>query len=344
MHSAYADILQPLLPATLHPAVRARSVAASPEGATAPVYVRKAAYPGIGGVMKAATDLVAKYTGDERIRSLALTITRSVRRHSKTGQPDLRSADLIAGAIYKWMVRNINYVRDPWDIERIQSPDVTLRQKAGDCDDHAILGAALLQSLGIQTGFRIVSRTGESYDHIYTVYHSPEGWKSFDTTILKYPGFVFNEKLIAKSRHIPNKMADGLGFEPVSTLAAVTAATSGGIGLKNTLSALFSPKDKQERRLRGDLREHLIARGVRTEVVSVSHKDNHVLQRYAQLIDELGPVAVDQLNRFGSLSREFVEGHRTKIKNKNYALYGGLLAGGLVIASASLWAIKQLRP
>ncbi len=342
MQSAYADISQPLLPPP-RPASRARSVAASPEGATAPIFSKKSPYPGIDGVMNAATDLVAKYTGDERIRGLALKITRSVRRHPATGQPDLRDVDKIAGAIYSWMVRSINYVRDPWNIERIQSPDVTLRQKAGDCDDHAILGAALLQSLGVQTGLRIVSRTGRAYDHIYAVYHSPDGWKSFDTTILKYPGYSFDETLIAKSRHIPNKMAGGLGFEPVSTVSAITAAASGGIGLKNTLSALFSPGDKQERRLRGDLREHLIARGVRPEVASVSNKDNHVLQRYAQLIDEFGPAAVDQLNRYGGISEEFIEGQRRNIKNKNYALYGGLLAGGVVLVSASFWAIKHLR-
>lgn len=343
MQSGFSDISSTLLPAPRQSTVRARSVAASSGSSTVPLFVRKTAYPGIGGVMKAATELVAKYTGDERIRSLALTITRSVRRHSLTGQPDLRSADLIAEVIYKWMVRNINYVRDPWNIERIQSPAVTLAQKAGDCDDHAILGAALLQSLGIQTGFRIISRTGRTYDHIFAVYHSPDGWKSFDTTILKYPGFNFDEKQIAKSRLFVNKTAGGMGFEPVSTISAVTSAIGGGIGLKNTLSKLFSPGDKPQRQLRGNLREHLISQGVRSDVVSVSHKENHLLQRYAQLIDELGHAAVDQLNRYGSISQEFVSRQRKSIKNKNYALYGGLLAGGITLVSASVWAIKYFQ-
>ena len=179
---------------------------ASTLGATVPISSKRTAYPGIDKVLAAASELVTRYTGDERIRSRALQITASVRQHPATGQPDLRNVDGIATAIYTWMVRNINYVSDPWDVERIQSPDVTMAQKAGDCDDHAILSAALLQSLGIQTGFRVVSRTGRSYDHIYSVYNSPAGWKSFDTTILKYPGYEFDERVIKKSKHVPNHM------------------------------------------------------------------------------------------------------------------------------------------
>ncbi|MDZ7659468.1 MAG: transglutaminase-like domain-containing protein [Fodinibius sp.] len=180
-----------------------KAAASSPQGGAAdPIIAHRRPYPGIEGVLGLASQLVTKYTGREDIRELALKITRRVPRNISTGLPDLRNVDQIAEAIYKWITSNINYVRDPWNIERIQSPDVTLRQKAGDCDDHAILSAALLQTLGIQTGFRIVSRTGRTYDHIYTVFRSPGGWKSFDTTVAKYPGFAFDETLIKKSKHL----------------------------------------------------------------------------------------------------------------------------------------------
>ena len=291
--------------------------------------------------MQAATQLVASYTGDERIRSQALTITRSIRRHSETGQPDLRDVDQIAGALYKWMVRNINYVRDPWNIERIQSPDVTLRQKAGDCDDHAILGAALLQSLGIQTGFRIVSRTGNNFDHIYAVYRSPQGWKSFDTTVLKYPGYRFDERLIKKSRHIPNRMPDDLGFDPITAAAAIASTVSTGISAKNTLSHLFAAGDKDDRQLRSALRGYLMQQGVRSEVISYSHQDNHILQGYAKLIDELGGPAVDHLNRFGNLPNSFVANQRVKNSNRNMTLYLGALAGGVLLTGGVIWSLKK---
>lgn len=341
MQSGYSDISSRLLPATLHPAVRARSVASSFGDATAPLSLKKSQYPGIDGVLQAATDLVTKYTGDERIRSQALKITRSVRRHAETGQPDLRNVDAIADVIYKWMVRNINYVRDPWDVERIQSPDVTLRQRTGDCDDHAILSAALLQSLGIQTGFRIVSRSGRDYDHIYTVYRSPGGWKSFDTTILKYPGYTFDERLIKKSRHLPNRMPDGLGFDPITAIAAIASTVSTGMGVKNTLSQVFAAGDKDERQLRGALRDYLMMQGIRSEVISFSHTENHILQRYAQIIDELGTPAVDHLNRYGNLPETFVAGQRAKNSKRKLGLYAGILVGGVALTGAGIWALKN---
>lgn len=344
MHSAYSDIPQHLLPDAPRSASGALSVASPAGGATDSLFISKARYPGIDGVMQAATDLVARYTGDERIRGQALAITQSVRRHPATGQPDLRDVDQIAGAIYRWMVRHINYVRDPWDVERIQSPDVTLRQQAGDCDDHAILGAALLQSLGVHTGFRIVSRTGKSFDHIYAVYRSPEGWKSFDTTVLKYPGYTFDERLIKSSRHIPNRMPDDLGFDPFTAAAAVASTVSTGMNAKSTLSQLFAAGDKDERAFRSRLRAYLMSQGVRSEVISYSHADNHILQRYARLIDELGAPAVDHLNRAGALPDAVASSLRTQSKTQAMGRYGAIIAGGVALTGATLWLIKSKNP
>ena len=57
-------------------------------------------------------------------------------------------------AIWEWVVRNIRYTRDPWDLinnrpgEKLADVEVTLRLKQGDCDDHCILTGALLTTLG----------------------------------------------------------------------------------------------------------------------------------------------------------------------------------------------------
>jgi hypothetical protein len=337
MQSGYVQIL----PDTQQQHARARAVDASLGASTVPLSTRRQAYPGVDGVLSAASKLVTKYTGDERIRSLALKITSTIRRHRLTGQPDLRNIDAIASAIYKWMVRNVNYVRDPWDVERIQSPFVTITQRAGDCDDHAILGAALMQSLGIQTGFRIVSRTGRHFDHIYAVYQSPTGWKSFDTTVLKYPGYVFDERLIKKSRHVTNLMPEGLGLDPITLLTTATTMASTGMTLKNTLSSIFGAKDSGERQMRGALRDHLMQRGVQSEVISLSQKDNATLQRYAQIIDELGAPAVQQLNRYGQLSPVWVTQQQAANKTKKMGLYAGLAIGTLVLIGGGYMLLNK---
>lgn len=327
---------------TTHGSVMSNKVAAgSPRGdAAASIITSRRQYPGIEGVLELASQLVTNYTGREAIRGLALKITRRVPRNKSTGLPDLRNIDQIAGALYTWITKNINYVRDPWNIERIQSPDVTIRQKAGDCDDHAILSAALLQSLGIQTGFRIVSRTGRTYDHIYTVFRSPKGWKSFDTTVAKYPGFRFDERLIKKSKHLPNRMPDGLGIDPVTLTAAASSALQMGVTMKPLFSKWFGAKDKDERIARGQWRDYLMARGVRSDVISFSQKDNAILQQYAQVIQEHGQPAVDYLNKFGSLDNNFLATQQQS-RNKKWLLYGGLSAGLLTLGGISYWTLNH---
>jgi len=76
-------------------------------------------------------------------------------------------------------------------------------------------------------------------------------------------------------------------------------------------------------------------------VISYSHQDNHILQGYAQLIDELGGPAVDHLNRFGTLPNSFVADQRAKKRNRNMTLYIGLLAGSVLLAGGVMWSLKK---
>jgi hypothetical protein len=342
MHSGYADISAssdvniPVTPRAVGVKMRAGRVASN--GSTSSrITSRKKPYPGIEGVIDYLTAIVAKYTGDERVRSKALEITKSVRNHPLTGQPNLRDADAVADTIYRWMVRNINYVRDPYDIERIQTPTVTLKQKAGDCDDHAVLSASLLQSLGIPTGFRLVSRSGREFDHIYTVYQNNEGdWKTFDTTVLKYAGYTFDERLIKRSRHVPNHMPD-LGWI-MESAALVQTAISGGAMLRN----IFSAKDKDAREHRNRMRSFLIETGVNPAQITYGHEDNHILERYVQIILEFGDSAVNQLNTFGNLSPQWVNEQRSAQRRRKTMIYiaiaGGVIAltaGGVIIYNRS---------
>lgn len=311
-----------------------------PGSATAPIFASRRSYPGIDSVLQLASNLVAKYTGREDMRNLALKITNRIQRHPETGLPDMRNIDGVAQALYRWVTRNINYVRDPWNIERIQSPDVTIRQKAGDCDDHAILGATLLQSLGIPTGFRVVSRTGRNYDHIYVVFKTPTVWKSFDTTVTKYPGYEFDEQLIKKSKYIPNATPDDLGIDPITITAAATTALQTGVTMKKLFSNWFGAKDKDERIARGQWRDYLMAQGVRSDVISFSQKDNAILQRYAQIIQEVGQPAINHLNRYGDLGNSFLA-EQKKNRNRKWGLYGGLTLGAVMLTGAGLWAFNH---
>ncbi len=87
----------------------------------------------------------------------------------------------MAQAIRAWLARNFKFVPDPMGVELLSTPEYQLRQYRnsgvimGDCDDAAVLGAALAKAVGI--GARFVAVGFRPYPapltHIYTVLTGP---------------------------------------------------------------------------------------------------------------------------------------------------------------------------
>lgn len=82
----------------------------------------------------------------------------------------------IAQAIRAWLTRRFRFVRDPVGVELLRDPEYQLRQWmtngyiTGDCDDAAILGAALGKAVGIGGKFVAVGfRPGGPLVHVFTV-------------------------------------------------------------------------------------------------------------------------------------------------------------------------------
>lgn len=72
-------------------------------------------------------------------------------------------------AIGNFVRDRILYVRDPVRVERVQTPEATLRLKTGDCDDKATLTAAMLESVGIPARFVAIGKSPLSnFSHVYT--------------------------------------------------------------------------------------------------------------------------------------------------------------------------------
>lgn len=88
-------------------------------------------------------------------------------------------------AIYDWVVNNIRYTQDVREVETLQTPDWTLKMRQGDCDDHAILLAALLQSVGHPVRFVAVKCEGAGpyYVHVFTQTKIGNSWLALDTTM-----------------------------------------------------------------------------------------------------------------------------------------------------------------
>lgn len=121
------------------------------------------------------------------IRNLSIKIVNSAPSHDHLTEYKL---------LYEWVRDNIRYISDINTVETLQIPTVTIPEKfsmlgvgAGDCDDHVILLATMLLSIGAKDIYaRIVSYkpTDKEWKHIYLV--------------IKYQGKEYIMDAIAKNK------------------------------------------------------------------------------------------------------------------------------------------------
>lgn len=109
------------------------------------------------------------------VRQLALSIVRNVQGHKNfRGQ---------VAAIHSWVKNNIQFVRDIHGVETIQTPPKTVEFGQGDCDDQAVLVAALLMSVGFPARFvAIKTQTFAPFVHVYTETRLGTVWFPVETT------------------------------------------------------------------------------------------------------------------------------------------------------------------
>lgn len=132
--------------------------------------------------MKAMRQMVLDAVRDpqQKVRESALAILRGVST-SFTDQ---------ARAIQQWVQGNIEYRRDPPDVELVQTPQVTLQLRAGDCDDQATLIAALLQSTGHPSQFIAIGLNGGPLTHVLTQTLIGTSWVAVETIEAKPLGWM----------------------------------------------------------------------------------------------------------------------------------------------------------
>ena len=108
--------------------------------------------------------LVRQFKTDTGIRTLAQQLTRDLQ--SKAFSDELR-------VLQNFARDRIRYVRDVRDVETVQTPVRTLEIGSGDCDDKAVLLAALLESIGFRTRFQAVGLSGQEYSHVLAEGYDP---------------------------------------------------------------------------------------------------------------------------------------------------------------------------
>lgn len=88
-----------------------------------------------------------------------------------------------AATIQNWVRNHIRYVRDVDGVETVATPVDTLQMRAGDCDDKALLAAALLLATGHPARFVAWAfEAPEAFEHVYTEVKYNQHWLGVETT------------------------------------------------------------------------------------------------------------------------------------------------------------------
>ncbi len=122
---------------------------------------------------------------DPHIRKVAFKILQSRGVANRDWNAEL-------AALHSWVQDHVRYVRDPVDtlgeirtrgVETLATPAATLRERAGDCDEHATLLSSLLGSIGHPSRFVAIGLRGANFSHVYCETPTRNGsWISAETT------------------------------------------------------------------------------------------------------------------------------------------------------------------
>lgn len=111
--------------------------------------------------------------------------------------------------LFAFVKQNVQYVNDTDGIERVYTPDRTIREGKGDCKKMTVLIASVLKAAGIEPILKhVVYGPAEKWTHIYTIVSTVPGWPVsrsqyyvLDPTI---PNGKFNDEVSYKSGMMMN--------------------------------------------------------------------------------------------------------------------------------------------
>ena len=159
--------------------------------------------------------------------------------HRILSKANLSSRDetAIVRAVYNWIKKNIRYVKDPVGVETIQSPEITLRVRAGDCDDHVVLISSMLKSVGVPVRYSVVGKSRDRFSHINLESFIGDRWTATDTTIAGPMGRMASLPV----RKVYDLDNNGLGGYSISPGLAGSPDRSGAVKLQDQFGLFKNP-------------------------------------------------------------------------------------------------------
>ena len=133
---------------------------------------------GLAGTI-ATIDLMKQFVAESQQRPTTRLTALNILR---TAGVDSKNEAAAAHALYSWIKKNISYIKDPIDVETVQAPEITLQNHGGDCDDHAVLMAALAENIGIESKFSVIGNDENNFSHVFPEIYINRKWTPADTT------------------------------------------------------------------------------------------------------------------------------------------------------------------
>jgi transglutaminase-like putative cysteine protease len=121
--------------------------------------------------MKAMAELAWEGRKNPTVRKVAETICAGI-------EPSDYASEV--AAIYYWVCAHVRYLRDGFDLEYLQAPDIVLKSRSADCDDLSILLASMLMACGNPCRFCVVSFQKGVPSHVFCQTYVGGKWVTVD--------------------------------------------------------------------------------------------------------------------------------------------------------------------
>jgi len=136
---------------------------------------------GVKDTLHIMSRLTREYKKSPRVITLARMLTARVMPKDWYGE---------IVALHQYVRDAIRYVQDVEGVETLATPDRTIEEQAGDCDDKSTLLSALLGAIGHPSRFVAVGETVGTLTHVYVETKLGDGWLALETTENVPPGWA----------------------------------------------------------------------------------------------------------------------------------------------------------
>jgi len=154
----------------------------TPERMSAENVERIAMPPGIAGTDKTIDVMAAAAMGkfgaqSPTVRNKTIDVIRAA------GVPERDKAGEVR-AVHEFVKKHLRYVSDPLAVEFLTYPETLLLSRTdGDCDDHVMLEAAMLGSIGIPSRFVTYGFKGNPPSHVAMQANLGKEWITLDPIV-----------------------------------------------------------------------------------------------------------------------------------------------------------------